>query len=144
VHSIIGYGAPEEAGTRERMASRWAKRRSAPQAVLRLAGGAQFLVPRGVREHFAERMGARGLACATAWTELLARYRGAYPELAAELDQMDPTSSRMMGRRHPAFLPTRRPASRDRLAEGAERHRPARAVAAGRPRPTWRRRRNPT
>jgi transketolase len=50
--------------------------------------GAQFLVPDGVREHFAAGVGARGAAARRRWTELFASYRAAYPELASEIDQM--------------------------------------------------------
>ena len=50
--------------------------------------GAQFLVPDGVREHFAAGVGARGAAARRRWTELFASYRAAYPELAGEIDQM--------------------------------------------------------
>jgi transketolase len=49
---------------------------------------AKFLVPEGVREHFAAGIGRRGAEARRQWTELLATYRGKYPELAAEIDQM--------------------------------------------------------
>ena len=49
---------------------------------------AQFLVPDGVREHFAAGIGARGAAARSQWSELLASYRAAHPELAIEIDQM--------------------------------------------------------
>jgi len=49
---------------------------------------AQFLVPDGVREHFAAGVGARGAAARSAWTALFASYRATYPELANEIDQM--------------------------------------------------------
>jgi len=49
---------------------------------------AQFLVPDGVREHFAAGIGARGAAARSQWTGLLASYRAAHPELATEIDQM--------------------------------------------------------
>ena len=49
---------------------------------------AQFLVPDGVREHFALGIGARGAAARRAWSDLLASYRAQFPELAAEVDQM--------------------------------------------------------
>jgi transketolase len=49
---------------------------------------AQFLVPDGVREHFAAGVGARGAAARRRWTALFASYRAAHPELAAEIDQM--------------------------------------------------------
>jgi transketolase len=50
--------------------------------------GVQFLVPDGVREHFAAGVGARGMAARSRWTALLASYRAASPELAREIDQM--------------------------------------------------------
>jgi len=49
---------------------------------------AQFLVPDGVREHFAAGIGARGASAHTAWTKLFAAYRAKYPELATQVDQM--------------------------------------------------------
>jgi transketolase len=49
---------------------------------------AQFLVPDGVREHFAAGVGARGAAARSGWTALFASYRATYPELASEIDQM--------------------------------------------------------
>ena len=49
---------------------------------------AQFLVPDGVREHFAAGIGARGAAAHRQWTTLFASYRAAHPDLAAEIDQM--------------------------------------------------------
>ena len=49
---------------------------------------AKFLVPDGVKEHFAAGIGARGHAARLAWTELLTTYRGKFPELATEIDLM--------------------------------------------------------
>ena len=49
---------------------------------------AKFLVPDGVREHFAAGIGARGAAARRAWTDLFAGYRAKYPALAAEIEQM--------------------------------------------------------
>jgi len=49
---------------------------------------AQFLVPDGVREHFAAGVGARGAAAQGRWTRLFASYRSQYPELAKEIDLM--------------------------------------------------------
>ena len=48
----------------------------------------KFLVPDGVREHFAAGVGARGASSARKWTELFAAYRAQYPELATEIEQM--------------------------------------------------------
>ena len=49
---------------------------------------AKFLVPDGVREHFAAGIGARGTKARREWTDLFAGYRAKYPELAAAVDQM--------------------------------------------------------
>ena len=90
VHSIIGFGAPKKAGTREAHGEplgdeeiRGAKRNYGwPE-------DAQFLVPDGVYERFSAVLGARGAAARHAWMDLLASYRRDYPELAAELDMID-------------------------------------------------------
>jgi transketolase len=49
---------------------------------------AHFLVPDGVREHFAAGIGRRGAEARRQWTELLAAYRAKFPALAVEIDQM--------------------------------------------------------
>jgi transketolase len=49
---------------------------------------ARFLVPEGVREHFAAGVGARGAAAHRAWRERFAAYRQAFPQLATEIEQM--------------------------------------------------------
>jgi transketolase len=49
---------------------------------------AKFLVPHGVREHFAAGIGARGAQARHQWTELFGSYRAKYSELAIESDQM--------------------------------------------------------
>jgi transketolase len=49
---------------------------------------ASFLVPDGVREHFAAGVGARGAEAHRKWTDLFAAYRAKYPALAAEVEQM--------------------------------------------------------
>ena len=49
---------------------------------------AQFLVPEGVQEHFAAGIGARGAETRRRWAELFEAYRGKYPELATEINQM--------------------------------------------------------
>ena len=50
--------------------------------------GAKFLVPDGVREHFAEGVGARGRMDRTAWLEMFERYHTEHPELAEQLSLM--------------------------------------------------------
>src|SRR5262249_50249528 len=49
---------------------------------------AKFLVPDGVLGAFEAGIGARGAAARKGWEALLADYRAKYPELAAEIDQM--------------------------------------------------------
>src|SRR6185295_16839994 len=49
---------------------------------------AQFLVPDGVREHFAAGIGARGAQARREWNELFGKYRTKYPSLALEIEQM--------------------------------------------------------
>jgi len=49
---------------------------------------AKFLVPEGVCEHFAAGIGARGAQAHREWNDLLASYRTRFPQLAAEIDQM--------------------------------------------------------
>jgi len=49
---------------------------------------ARFLVPDGVREHFADGIGQRGAELRGRWQSLFASYRGQFPDLATEIDQM--------------------------------------------------------
>jgi transketolase len=49
---------------------------------------AKFLVPEGVREHFAAGIGARGAEARRQWTDLFDTYRTTHPDLATEVDQM--------------------------------------------------------
>ena len=49
---------------------------------------AKFLVPDGVREHFAAGVGTRGAQARRDWADRFAAYRAKYPELAAEIEQM--------------------------------------------------------
>jgi transketolase len=49
---------------------------------------ARFLVPDGVREHFAKGIGERGRVAREAWTKLFGSYRDKYPELADHLHRM--------------------------------------------------------
>ncbi len=88
VHSHIGYGTPVEDT---------AKAHGEPlgpdgvRATKRFFGwpeDAEFLVPDGVYEHFAEGIGARGRALREAWEASLSEYRAEYPKLADELDRI--------------------------------------------------------
>jgi transketolase len=46
-------------------------------------------VPDGVYEHFEDGIGTRGADSHREWTELFERYRAQYPELAAEIEQIE-------------------------------------------------------
>jgi transketolase len=87
--SHIGYGSPHRQGT---SAAHGEPLGDEEVRLTKRSYGwpeeAQFLVPDGVREHFAAGIGARGAAARSRWTALFASYRAAYPELASEIEQM--------------------------------------------------------
>jgi transketolase len=89
VKSVIGYGSPHKQGT--------SKAHSDPLGAeeVKLTKEAYgwpleptFLVPDGVRQRFDATLGARGARQFAAWEAALGAYRLAYPDLAAELDQL--------------------------------------------------------
>jgi transketolase len=89
VDSHIGYGAPHKQDTRE------AHGEPLGEDEVRLAKraygwpeDAQFLVPDGVREHFAAGVGRRGRELREAWTAKLEAYRAQFPDLADQLHRM--------------------------------------------------------
>jgi transketolase len=87
--SHIGYGSPNKQDTAD------AHGEPLGEEEVRLTKrsygwpeDAKFLVPDGVYEHFEAGIGARGATTHQKWTELFAAYRAAYPELAAQVEQM--------------------------------------------------------
>jgi transketolase len=87
--SHIGYGSPHKQDT--------AKAHGEPlgEEEVRLCKrsygwpeDATFLVPDGVREHFTAGVGKRGAEARKQWGQLFAAYQGKFPELAAEIEQM--------------------------------------------------------
>jgi transketolase len=89
IESHIGYGAPHKQDSFE------AHGEPLGDDEVRLTKkfygwpeDAQFLVPDGVYEHFAEGIGARGAAKHAEWQELFGRYRSAYPDLAGQFEVM--------------------------------------------------------
>src|SRR5258706_9594020 len=87
--SHIGYGSPHKQDTAA------AHGEPLGEEEVRLAKraygwpeDAKFLVPDGVREHFAAGIGARGTEARRQWTDLLETYRTKYPDLATEIGQM--------------------------------------------------------
>jgi len=87
--SHIGYGSPHRQNT---AAAHGEPLGEAEVKLTKRAYGwpedAKFLVPAGVREHFADGIGARGARAHRDWTELFAAYAAKYPTLAAEVGQM--------------------------------------------------------
>ena len=87
--SHIGYGSPSKQGTPEAHGEPLGEEEV--RLTKRAYGwpeDAHFLVPDGVYEHFADGIGQRGAALHRAWTEMFAKYRATYPELAPEIEQM--------------------------------------------------------
>ncbi len=90
VHSHIGYGAPHKQDT-----SAAHGEPLGPEEV-RLTKeffgfnpDESFVVPPGVREHFAEKMGARGSKLRTEWDAMFARCKAQYPDLADNIERMN-------------------------------------------------------
>jgi transketolase len=88
VHSHIGYGTPVEDTPKAHGSPLGPEGVKATKRFLGWPEDAQFLVPDGVYEHFADGVGARGREAREAWEATLEEYRAANPELADELDRI--------------------------------------------------------
>ncbi len=90
VHSVIGYGAPKKAGTKEAHGEPLGEEdvRGAKRAY-GWPEDAQFLVPEGVRARFDAGIGARGARLRAEWLKKFEAFRAEKPALARELDEMD-------------------------------------------------------
>jgi transketolase len=89
IDSHIGYGAPHRHDSAEAHGEPLGEEEV--RAAKREYGwpeDAQFMVPPEVYDDFARGVGARGAAAQSAWSEKFARYRLTYPDLAAEIEQM--------------------------------------------------------
>ena len=89
VDSHIGYGSPHKQDTAAAHGEPLGEEEV--RETKRAYGwpeDAQFRVPDGVRERFADGVGRRGSESRAEWESLLEDYAGDEPELAAELDQM--------------------------------------------------------
>jgi transketolase len=87
--SHIGYGSPHKQDTSEAHGEPLGDEEV--KLTKRAYGwpeDAKFLVPDGVREHFANGIGRRGADARKKWAELFAAYRAKFPALAIEMDQM--------------------------------------------------------
>ena len=90
VHSTIAWGSPHKAGTKEAHGEPLGVEEV--KLTKRFYGwpeDAQFWVPDGVYDHFAKGIGARGAAANAAWKALFEQYRGEFPDLAREIEQME-------------------------------------------------------
>ncbi|NDP38976.1 MAG: transketolase [Rhodoferax sp.] len=89
VHSHIGFGAPHKqdsaAAHGEPLGVDEAR---AAKQFYGFDPDASFAVPDGVREHFSAHFGLRGAGAHEVWRARFAAYRAEYPELAAQIDQM--------------------------------------------------------
>jgi transketolase len=88
--SHIGYGAPKKQDTSDAHGE--------PLGEEEIKGAKKnygwpenekFLVPDGVREHFAAGVGARGQRAHEGWRATFERYRAEFPDLAKQLDLME-------------------------------------------------------
>ncbi len=89
VDSHIAYGAPTKEGTAAAHGSPLGE--DEIRATKRFYGWpekAQFLVPDGVREHFADGVGARGRELREGWMGRFEAFQAQYPELADQLYKM--------------------------------------------------------
>jgi transketolase len=89
VTSVIGYGAPHKAGTKEAHGEPLG---AAEIAAAKKAYGwpedSSFLVPDGVYDHFHAGIGTRGKALRDAWFDKVTEYRAAHPDRADELSRI--------------------------------------------------------
>ena len=86
VHSHIGYGAPHKQDSPE------AHGEPLGDEEVRLTkqffgfdSAQSFVVPDGVRQHFAKRLGARGTRLNSDWQSMFQRYRKEFPDLGAQV-----------------------------------------------------------
>ena len=87
VHSHIGYGAPHLQDSPKAHGEPLGEDElKLTKKFFGFPPDQSFVVPDAVPKHFAAGMGARGAAAHAAWDKLLADYRGAYPELAVQVD----------------------------------------------------------
>jgi transketolase len=89
VDGNIGWGSPEvQDKSKAHGEPLGAEELDRTKGVYRWPTEPRFLVPAGVHERFAEKMGARGAAARAAWDATWAAYRTAHPELATELETL--------------------------------------------------------
>jgi transketolase N-terminal domain/subunit len=124
VHSHIGYEAPHKQDSGEA--------RSAKQ-FYGFDPDASFAVPEGVREHLHANFGQRGTSAHKLWRARFAAYRAQYPDLAEQIDQMQQQQvPEGWDAGLQVFKTDVKAGHAGRFGPGAQRHRGAGALAAGR------------
>ena len=88
VHSHIGYGSPVEDSPKAHGEALGADAVRATKRFLGIPEDQDFYVPEGIYDWFAEGIGRRGREARSAWEATFGAYRAAYPELAAQIEQM--------------------------------------------------------
>jgi transketolase len=88
VHSHIGYGSPVEDSPQAHGEPLGVDAVRSTKRFLGMPENADFYVPDGVYDWFAQGIGRRGHEASEAWTSMFERYRAAFPELALEIEQM--------------------------------------------------------
>jgi len=87
VHSHIGYGAPHKQDSPSAHGEPLGPEEvRLTKEFFGFSPDETFVVPPGVREHFAATMGARGFRLFGEWEQLFARYRAQYPDLADQIE----------------------------------------------------------
>jgi transketolase len=88
VHSHIGYGSPVEDMPKAHGEPLGVDAVKATKQFLGMPVDADFYIPDGVYDWFADGIGRRGQTARVAWQARFDAYRGAHPELAAEITAM--------------------------------------------------------
>lgn len=89
VNSVIGYGSPNKANSHGAHGAPLGEDEiKLTKAFYGWPENEKFLVPPGVREHFANSMGARGKAESQAWNDRFAAYAKEFPKEAAEIQSI--------------------------------------------------------
>lgn len=88
VHSVIGWGSPRAGSEKAHGEALGEDNVRATKKAYGWPEDAQFLVPEGVAERFGAAVADRGRPVREAWEQLFARYREAFPQEAAEIDEL--------------------------------------------------------
>ena len=89
VRSLIGYGAPNKAGSHKAHGEPLGAEEIKLTKAFYKWEEPDFFVPASVYEHFRAGVGARGAKLHKSWKSKLKKYGKEFPELAAELAKMD-------------------------------------------------------